>query len=155
MLLGAEVAFAHQNVGTYEFEPDCLRASQSFRKLVALAIMHHVVHNFVEGRKPATADDLAGYLQAPSRLVNEMCYELTEAGMLVETKEDDSRQTGFLPARDSHIITIGAVTQALDNRGSHELPIARTDELARLSEGLKSFDETVRNSPANVLLTDI
>ena len=155
VLLGAEVAFAHQNVGTYEFEPDSLRASHSFRKLVALAIMHHVVHNFVEGKKPDTANDLAELLQAPSRLVNEMCYELTEAGMLVETREDDSRRTGFLPARDSHSISIGAVTQALENRGSHDLPIAQTDALARLSDSLKNFDETVQNSPANVLLTDI
>ena len=45
VLLGAEVSFAHQNVDTYEFEQDCLSASYSFKKLLALLITHQLVKN--------------------------------------------------------------------------------------------------------------
>ena len=95
VLFGAEISFAHQNVATYEFEPDCLKASNSFRKLLALGIMHHQVHNFAEGKKSRTAEEIAQSMHAPLRLVNEMCYELTEAGMLIETKEDDPSIHGW------------------------------------------------------------
>jgi membrane protein len=53
VLFGAEISFAHQNVDTYEFEPDCLRASNRFRKLLALRMTHQLVKNFCAGEDPA------------------------------------------------------------------------------------------------------
>ena len=49
VLLGAEVSFAEQNVETYEFEPDCLKVSSSFKRLLTLNILNICVKNFVAG----------------------------------------------------------------------------------------------------------
>ena len=55
ILFGAEVSFAHQNVETYEFEPDCLSASRSFKTLLSLFITQRLVHRFCDGEKPSEA----------------------------------------------------------------------------------------------------
>ena len=46
VLLGAEITFATQNVDTYEFEPDCLRVSHSFKRMLSLWVAHFLVKNF-------------------------------------------------------------------------------------------------------------
>jgi len=43
VLFGAELSFAWQNVDTYEFEQDCLRANNSIKRLFALRITQMVV----------------------------------------------------------------------------------------------------------------
>ena len=50
VLFGAEICFSHQNVDTYEFEPDCLQVSVSFKKLLSLRIVHLLVKNFSAGK---------------------------------------------------------------------------------------------------------
>ena len=155
VLLGAEIAFAHQHVATYEFEPDCLEASTETRKLVALAVMHHEVKNFVEGKRPETAQEIAAALEAPFRLVSEMCYELTEAGLLAETKRNDPRLSGYLPARDIQQITVASVLEALDKRGSEAIPLTEGEGLTKLRGSMKELREAAKKSPGNALLRDI
>jgi len=155
VLLGAEIAFAHQNVATYEFEPDCLEASNATRKLVALAVMHHQVKGFVEGKKPETAQEIAGALEAPFRLVNEMCYELTETGLLVETKRSDPRQSGFLPGRDINTITVATVLEALDKRGGSDIPLADNESIKKLMQSYGGLMEAAKGSPGNAALRNI
>ncbi|MCK5557706.1 MAG: YihY/virulence factor BrkB family protein, partial [Candidatus Hydrogenedentes bacterium] len=81
VLFGAEISFAHQNVDTYEFEPDCLRASGRFRKLLALRITHQLVKNFCAGEKAWTATQISHTLEIPIRLARQILYELTEGGI--------------------------------------------------------------------------
>ncbi|HOO90878.1 MAG TPA: YihY/virulence factor BrkB family protein [Syntrophales bacterium] len=59
VLFGAEFSFAHQNVDTYEFEPDSLKISGSFKRLLSLQIAHLLVSNFAEGEKPLTATQIS------------------------------------------------------------------------------------------------
>ncbi len=155
VLLGAEIAFAHQNVATYEFEPDCLKASSATRQRVALAVMHHQVKDFVEGKKPETAEEIANALQTPFRLVSEMCFELTEAGLLVETRRPDPRQSGYLPARDVNTITVASVLEALDARGSDDIPLVDSQATRQLAHAYRDLIDAARHANGNVRLRDI
>ncbi|HQP12356.1 MAG TPA: YihY/virulence factor BrkB family protein, partial [Candidatus Omnitrophota bacterium] len=46
VLFGAEISFAEQNVETYELEPDCLKASHTYKRLLALRIVQLSVKRF-------------------------------------------------------------------------------------------------------------
>ncbi|MDP8265168.1 MAG: YihY/virulence factor BrkB family protein, partial [Candidatus Aceula lacicola] len=59
VLFGAEVSFAKQNVETYEFEPDCLKASRSFRRFMALAITHLCIKHQYKGESAPTAEEIS------------------------------------------------------------------------------------------------
>jgi len=155
MLFGAEFAFAHQNVETYEFEPDCLTVSGAFKRLLALRIANLLCKNFASGRGPLTGAEIAHELDMPVRLANQILYELTACGVLCEAAADDAEQAAYQPGRDINVLTVKYVIEALERAGSDAVPVARSEELRKLSECLRAFEEAVEQSPGNVLLKDI
>ena len=155
VLLGAEISFAHQNVDTCEYEPDCLGASFSIKRLMSLRIAHLLVHNFSEGSTPLTATLIAQRLEIPMRLVRQILFELVESGIASEVKTQVYKETAYQPARDGETLSIKYVIDALEQRGVKNIPVAQTQELEALSESLRTFDNIVAKSPANKLLKDI
>ncbi|TFG92836.1 MAG: YihY/virulence factor BrkB family protein, partial [Syntrophobacterales bacterium] len=155
VLFGAEFSFAHQNVDTYEFEPDSLKISGSFKRLLSLQISHLLVSNFAEGGKPLTATQLSHRLEIPIRLVHQILFELTACGIVSDTKTDEYKEPAYQPARDIGTLTIQFVIEALENRGTDAIPVAQTAETKALSEALRAFGDEVTGSPSNRLLKDI
>ncbi|MFC1708935.1 YhjD/YihY/BrkB family envelope integrity protein [Candidatus Omnitrophota bacterium] len=155
VLFGAEISFAHQNVDTYEFEPDCLQVSYSFKKLLALRITNLLVKKFVKGQQPSTANEISHTLEIPIRLAREILFELSESGIVIETKTKDYKELGYQPARDVEPLTIKYVVDALEQRGTDSIPVLQDDELADISESLEAFSDSIEKSPKNKLLKDI
>ena len=73
----------------------------------------------------------------------------------METRTSQDRQFGYQPARDINSITIKFVVDAIDLKGSNNIPVSRTTELEALSEALEQFRKEMEVSPANKLLKDI
>ncbi|MCK4859219.1 MAG: YihY/virulence factor BrkB family protein, partial [Candidatus Omnitrophica bacterium] len=155
VLFGAELSFAYQNVETYEFEPDCLRISHSFKRLLALRIAHLLVKNFSKGEQPLTDFEISHLLEIPIRLVRQILYELAGAGVISELKEQEHKGMTYQPARDIETFTIKYVIDALEQRGSDKIPIAQSRELDKLSECLKTFSGAIEKLPENAALKDI
>ena len=155
VLFGAEVSFAEQNVGTYEFEPDSLKVSRRFKSLLTLRITHFCVKKFQHGEKPPKADEISDQLEIPVRVVREILYELIEAGILSEVKLDDPEIIGFQPARTIDKITVFGVMDQLDQQGIDSIPISQSKDLDRLKASLVRFHEMLLKSPDNLKLKDI
>ena len=155
VLFGAEISFAHQNVHTYEFEPDSLDISHSFRNFLSLAIAHLLIKHFSKGEKPLTATQISHTLDIPIRLVRQILYELAETRVLSSTNTDDYHEPAYQPARDISLLTIGYIIEALERRGVNSIPVAQTEELKALSESLEALRDSIEKSPANKLLRDI
>ncbi len=155
VLFGAEISFAHQNVDTYEFEPDALTISQRFRRLLGLYIVHLLVRGFSRAGEHWRDDQIAERLEIPIRLVRQILRELVACGVVSRVKLDEERLEAFQPGCDPDLLTIGYVLQALDQRGTAALQVARSGSLERLSEALSTFDDLVSRSPANLKLADV
>jgi membrane protein len=155
VLYGAEVSFAHQNVDTYEFEPDALQASRRLKKLFALQMTHFMVKTFAAGEPPATARQISHHLEIPIRLVNEILFELVKSNLLSATESDREGERGYQPARDIHMLTIQHIIEALEISGLNALPIAHSPALAALSDALETFGHTLEKLPANKLLIEL
>ncbi|MFH1622502.1 MAG: YihY/virulence factor BrkB family protein [Candidatus Omnitrophota bacterium] len=155
VLFGAEISFAHQNVDTYEFEPDCLLASRAFRKLLSLRITQYLVKKFARGEKPSTATEISHTLEIPIRLVRDILFELSESGIVIETKTNDFRVLGFQPARDIDLLSIKYVIDAMEHRGTEDAPVLQDEEMIDITESLKAFSDALENSPENKLLKEI
>jgi membrane protein len=154
VLFGAEIAFAHQNVETYEFEQDCLTVSHSFKRLLSLYVLHLLVKNFQKGIKPRASSEISHELEIPIRLVNQILHELGASGLASEVLTDEGG-VGYEPARDPESMTIKSVIDTLEDFGSHEIPVARTESFNKLCNSVRSFDELVKNSEANRKLKDL
>ena len=155
VLFGAEISFANQNVETYEFEEECLTVSQSFKRLLSLKVAHSLVKRFTAGEKPWDAPTIAHELEIPVRLVNQILFELVESGIASEVMVDQDKNAGFEPARDPDTISIKYVIDALERRGSDNVPVAKSETLNQISGSLKAFSELVERSEANKLLKEI
>jgi membrane protein len=155
VLFGAEIAFAHQNVETYEFEQECLTVSHAFKRLLSLRILHLIVRDFWRGGKPYTSRQIAHELEIPIRLVNDILFDLAASGLVSEVKSDEARGTAYEPARDPDSMTIKSVVDTLEQHGSDDIPVAQTEELRQLSESLKTFGDLVEKAEANRKLKEI
>ncbi len=152
VLFGAEVAFAYQNVDSYEFETDTLHISNYNKRLLALLITHQIVMNFTKTIPPMTASEIADTLDVPIRVVRDIIYELQETGILSETVTQNIKEPAYQPAIDTSMLTISYVVSKFDKRGHDRLHACNTKELKELSEIMNSFYEDLDKSTKNKLL---
>ena len=155
VLFGAEITFAHQNVDTYELEPQSLQTSASFKKLLALMIAHMCIRNFSDGDRGLTGGAIANALGTPARLTNQILYDLVKCRILAETIGDDEKDPLYQPARDLNILSINFIIQALDDLGNKEIPLLHSKEIDKISECVEEFKSIIDKSEANLLLKDI
>ena len=155
VLLGAEVAFAYQNVDTFSFEKETRRVSHSFKRLLSLRIMHFLVSRF-SGPKVAWEDsEISRKLEIPKHLVLQILDELVESGIVSRVTSDDTKAIVYQPARDPEILTIKYVIDALEHLGSDDIPAPESETLLKLSDNLNVFSDLIENSPANQRLKEI
>lgn len=155
VLLGAELSFAIQNVGHYEFEQDTTHASPGLRKLVALRICLYIVRQLDQGNTPVEGERIADDLRLPLPLTSRVLRELTASGILKEVQVTDDDLQGFIPARDADHLSIGFILEALETRGVNGIPLPDSPEFASLSEALEDLRQSIQQSPANKLLKEI
>ncbi|MCF7873373.1 MAG: YihY/virulence factor BrkB family protein [Candidatus Omnitrophica bacterium] len=155
VLLGAEISFADQNVDTYEFEPDCLNISYSFKRLLTLEVMNLLVVNFSKCRPTMTADQISHSLDIPIRLVREIIFELSKSGMISGVQTAEYKEIAYQPACDINKLTIKRVINSLEDTGVDDIPVAKTRQLEVISKKLEVFDKALENSSSNTLLKDI
>jgi len=155
VLFGAELSFAHQNVDTYEYEPDSRRVSPAFKKVLTLQIAHVLVKNFSNGEKPLTDIEICTRLKMPIRLVHIVLHDLVRSRVVSEIRTRRDRQFAYQPARDINSLTIKYVIDAIDQNGTNSIPVAQTEEFVAISKAIDNFREEMEASPANKLLKDI
>lgn len=155
VLYGAELSFAHQNVDTYEFEPDALQASPRLKTLISLQIAHHLIKNFIRSETPLTAHQLSHQLEIPIRLVNDILFTLEQSNIISDTSIEGGGERGFLPARDINVLSIQYIIDAMERRGINTMPFAQAPEFDALSESVETFRTAIEKLPANRLLKDL
>jgi membrane protein len=155
VLFGAELSFANQNVHTYEYEPDSLKVSPGFKKLLALQVAHLLIKKFENGDRPLTDSQISAQLEMPIRLVHNIIFDLVESGLVSEIKTKADKEFAYQPARDINKLNIQYVLEALDQKGTDDIPVVKTEDYQALSDALKHFRDAMEKSSANKLLKDI
>jgi membrane protein len=155
VLFGAELSFANQNVDTYEYEPDSLKVSPGFKKLLTLQVVHLLIKKFANGDKPLTDSQISARLKIPIRLLHNIIFDLVQSGLVSEICATDDKELAYQPARDINQLSIQSVLEALDHKGTENIPVANTAEYRALSEALQEFSKAMEHSPANKLLKNI
>ena len=138
LLLGAEVAFATQNLPFARREMRSGVVSTAEQERITLEIAVAIADAFFRRGMPPTAENLADILDEPIRLVRQLCEDLQEAELIRLVQTDDGRDVSFVPAAPLRELTVGAVLRAVRGRiaesggesGTHNPEVDR--ELARL-----------------------
>ncbi|MFZ5802888.1 MAG: YihY/virulence factor BrkB family protein [Candidatus Omnitrophota bacterium] len=152
VLLGAEISFAHQNVDTYEFEPDCQKASIAFRKTLAVAVVEKCVSRFIRGEKPVTDNELSRELEIPVRLVRQILHELVGSGVLTEIPQEQAKALAYQPGMAPETLTVKKVLDSLEQFGTDNIPVAESEEMREIQRHLALLRQRMEDAPENVLI---
>jgi membrane protein len=138
VLLGAEIAYAHQNLARYRREARDAEMEPAEREAVGMRVILEVGRAFQGGRPPQTAEHLAERLGSSLRVVTDLLVRFRKAG-IVTTAGPGGGETGFQLGRPAETIPVGDVLAAI--RGERlEAPAAR--------EGDDGLADTVREVEA-------
>jgi membrane protein len=155
LLIGAEYAYAHQNVNLYELEPDYTGISPRFKKVLTLQILHRMVAQFSNGEAPLSAGQISRQLEIPVLLVQHIIRELIDTGLVSQTDTDGSRDPAFQPSSDIHRWTIRHIIDALERHGVNRLPVAETETLKSIIRTVEELTSEMNRSEANRLLMNL
>jgi membrane protein len=155
VLFGSEIAFANEHYETYGFQPDYSALSASSKRLLILRIFHLLIKKFSLGEKPLNAHQIAYTLEIPVRLVRHLLYELTGAGLVVETAKGIKSEVAFQPGRTIENITMKYALDEYEKYGITQIPDNRSEEAEKISMYLKDISDTIEKSPGNITLKEI
>jgi membrane protein len=145
VLLGAQVAYAHQHIRFYEAQKELLADSPAGREKLALRIMLSVGSNFFHGLEPLSVTGLANRLHVPAGLVRDFMDMFRQARLVLPLAEEET----FVLARDPERIGIKEILDSVRSPGAHEkTPGDRSAEEIGIDELLQTVDYSVAETLA-------
>jgi len=155
ILLGAELAFANQNISNYEFESEALNISHFQKRALILMIMHIIINKFAVGEKPISAEKVAVQLKIPVRLVREILQDLSLVNLVSVIHENERKERQYQPALDINKLSVSYVFSKIDKHGSEHITVNRNKEYDKVISMLEKFDRMISKSDSNILIKDL
>jgi len=156
LLFGGELSFAYQNIARFGEERESLRISYDQRRKVLLAVMLIVVEHLRTEGGATPVETIRRRLDLPTRIVNDILYQLVQAGQLLAVPtDDDDRERAFVPAHDIASLTVYGVLEAVEQSGQGGFEPAPTPEFARVDRELERLKRNARKSQENVRIADL
>ena len=156
LLFGGELSFAYQNVARFAVERESLRISYDRRRRAMLAVMVVAARRFCAAQGSTGPEEIRGQRGLPTRLVNDLLYELAKAGMLAPVaSEDAEHEVRFVPARDLTSLTLCDVIDAVETQGDATFAPSRAPEIGRVNEEWSRIAAAAHAAPGNVRLIDL
>lgn len=139
VLLGAQVAYAHQHLHFYQPDREILAHSPAGREKLALQMMLVIGRNFFHGRDPLSVSQLAALLRVPAGLAREFMEMFEEKRLVLALADDES----FVLGRDPETIGVKEILDCVRNSGkqSRLQPIRSMDE-QQIDELLEAIDQS-------------
>ncbi|WP_462317409.1 YihY/virulence factor BrkB family protein [Marinilabilia sp.] len=155
VLFGAELAFAHQNEKSFEFEVDTRNMSVYTHKLVSLLIVREVVQSFEKKEAPLSVSQIAENLRLPIRLVTDLVFKLFDAEVLAEVDNDSKDDIVILPAYDINKMNVIDVIHRIEHSGYSETILEKTDAVNLVRKKIDHYEQVLSGLPENQLLRDL
>jgi membrane protein len=150
MLLGAEVAFAFQNLALVREARQAEETGPAAREAIGLAVATQLARAFRDGEGASDSEALAEALRVPVRSVRGVMEELERAGIVAPRGDDrDTYQLG----RAADSIRVGDVLRAL--RGPRQGPETRAQLGREVGEILDELDRRGEELLAGRTLADL
>jgi membrane protein len=153
VLIGAELAYANQNLKRFEQEFESLKISYFQKRAIVLMIMQRISRNFSVGGKPLTAEDIATGINIPVRLARDILMDLNNINLVSIVQEDGSEQC-YQPALDINKLTINYVFSRMDRKGTSNINISDNEEYNKIVSLLEKYEKHLAPD-TSVLVKDL
>ena len=139
VLLGAQVAYAHQNIRFYQAERELLAQSPAGREELAIQIMLLIARNFFHGLAPWNVTALARRLSLPVDVVRDLMETFFQCRLIFPLADEDT----FVLARDPQRIEVKEILDCVRGSGKKSPQGDRSQKEAGIEELLRDVDHAV------------
>ena len=123
-LFGAELCYTNQNLDFYAYDANTSEISHRYKILLSALLMSRICRRFANGQKALSALELRKQTSIPIRIVNDLLFELMDAGLVIEITSDEKGETSrFMPAEDVHTLSLGMMIDHLESRGKWKIDL--------------------------------
>jgi membrane protein len=113
VLLGAQVAYAHQHIHFYLGDRELLAQTPAGREKLALHLMLLIGKNFYHGRDPLNVAGIAAQLRLPAGIVKEFMVMFADLKLVLPLAEEDT----YVLARAPETIGVKEILDGVRNSG--------------------------------------
>ena len=158
LLLGGELSFAYQNEKRFEEERQSLMSSHDCRRKLMVGIMTIVVEWMRQGRGPIPVAELRERMEIPTRILSNLLFSLTRAGMLgevhISNKEYD---VAYVPTRDISTLRVYDIIEAVEREGLdfEQVEMERSTQIVSCATTVDLLKSLARKSVENKLIIDL
>jgi membrane protein len=155
VLLGAELAYAAQNVKNYEYEHDSNSISFFYRKQITVYITRYIVKAYEREATAPTIEEIAFDLKLPIRLVKETLQRLIDSGVVAEVIVPKSTEVGYHPNIDIHKLSLGMLLKKVETHGTNDFLTERNADLNSIKEKLVAISYSHKVHELDHLVKDL
>ncbi|MCL2327719.1 MAG: YihY/virulence factor BrkB family protein [Bacteroidetes bacterium] len=137
VLLGAEIAYASQNITNFESEIASNNMSHSLKTTLSLWLLHTIIVHFEEGKPALRLSELSEKLSIPPKLLNTLLVRLVDANLLCENKTNDEKTSTFSPAVSPDLMTVGYCVTQLETMGVNEIAIPNNEQFVEFVKSVR------------------
>ncbi len=141
ILLGAEIAFAFQNLKTFQKEALFDKISFKNKEKIALRLMMVLADNFNRGLAAVSNEKIAEVLNAPVRIVNDILNILEKDSLVLKIVRD--KDEFYSVAKPLDKININDVVKALKNYKEVEFKLSSRKDFKPLDDIIAKIEKDV------------
>ena len=153
VLLGAEFAYAHQNITKISWEIRNERYSEMYKEAIALNMLILTGEKFLCGERALNRGELADQFGIPERLANQILQELVEQRLL---NAIDENKTCYTPAKSLDKLKVSEILRSMRKFGVANIPESKNDYADNLvSQIQERIDDSIVKAFAELTLRDL
>lgn len=124
-LFGAELSYISQNLDYYDYDARTSDISHRYHIMLYAVLMSRICRRFADGKKPYTIEELQRESNIPVRIVNDLLFNLIEAGLLIEISSDEKGESSqYVPAESLANLNVGVMIDRLEAQGKWVLDLS-------------------------------
>lgn len=156
VLIGAEIAFAAQNVQNFYFEKETKNVSHRYRYFICVLFMNVLCKRFENEEGPMTMKDLSNQYQIPARLTTWTINRLLEMNLISETNSPKHKEeTAYQPAIDINKLTVGLLYQRMFEQGTEDFAIDVDEMYHTQWKAMLGIEKCIQESGNQILIKDL
>ena len=123
-LFGAELCYTNQNLAYYDFDAKTGEISHRYKIMLCALLLSRICRRFAKGQKAYSASELREETTIPIRIVNDLLYDLVQAGLIIEVTNDEKAEAAhFMPAMDLTQMTVGTMIDRMESHGQWKIDL--------------------------------
>ncbi|MFA5632335.1 MAG: YihY/virulence factor BrkB family protein [Porticoccaceae bacterium] len=153
LLIGAQVAYYHQNPHQVRLSNQRLPLNGRFREQMALLVLYWITRHFVHDRKPLALEELSNLTRLSGERVGEILQQLQDRNLIAESSSEPPE---FLLLHDPASLSVAELLVLLRESGEEQALIeSQTHSVTAVDRLLSTVELSIEERLAGLSLRDL